>query len=116
MPLSEREQQILEQLEEDLRTGGERSRSPKSDRGERFRGLKLGIVLFVTGILLLVWFFASGLLVAGVAAFGAMVGGIVLGASSIRAEVSENGGPAERITRAVGDWERSLRRRYRDRD
>ena len=117
MPLSEREQQILDQLERDLTNEGGRSPSPSESRsGERFRGLKLGIVLFVAGILLLVWFFASGLLVAGVAAFAAMVGGIVLGASSIRAEIGRGGGPSERVARAVGDWERNLRRRYGERD
>ena len=117
MPLSEREQQILDQLEKDLGGGGV---SPSSQRsvtdGERFRGLKLGIVVFVAGIVLLVWFFASGLLIAGVASFAAMVTGIVLGASSIRASVSEGDGPGERIARAVGGWEQALKKRYRDRE
>lgn len=115
MPLSEREQQILDQLEQELR-GGPSGSKQAAPEGERYRGLKLGIVVFVAGILLLVWFFASGLLVAGVASFTAMVAGIVMGASSIRASMGRGGGPGERIARAVGGWERSLRERYRDRD
>ena len=118
-PLSEREQQILDELEKELRSDGVSSR-PGRERaegsGERLLGLKLGILLFLTGIVLLVWFFASGLLIAGVAAFAAMVGGIVLGASSMRAEIGRGSRPGERIARAVGAWEQTLRDRYRDRD
>ena len=116
MPLSEREQQILEELEKDLRSEGETSSPQPSEPSERFRGVKLGVVLFVAGMLLLVWFFATGIVVAGVLSFATMVGGIVLAASSIRAEVGRGGGPGERVARAVGEWERSLRQRYGDRD
>ena len=116
MPLSEREQQILDQLENDLRAGGVSTPKQSTPEGERFRGLKLGVVVFVAGILLLVWFFASGLLLAGVASFAAMVTGIVLGASSIRAAVGGGDNPGERIARAVGGWEQALKKRYRDRD
>lgn len=116
MPLSEREQQILDQLENDLRAGGVSGPKQSTPEGERFRGLKLGIVVFVGGILLLVWFFASRLLLAGVASFAVMVTGIVLGASSIRASVGGGGNAGERIARAVGGWEEALKKRYRDRD
>ncbi|MBW3595288.1 MAG: DUF3040 domain-containing protein, partial [Actinobacteria bacterium] len=77
MPLSEREQQILDQLEKDLR-GDPASSSHSTSRrsGERFGGLKLGILLVLVGIVMLVWFFVSSLLIAGVASFAAMVGGI----------------------------------------
>ena len=116
MPLSEREQQILDELEKELRGGGVSGSTRPASSGERLRGLKLGVVVFVVGILLLVWFFASGLLLAGVASFAAMVTGIVMGASSIRAAAGGGDGPGERIARAVGGWEQALRRRYRDRD
>lgn len=115
MPLSEREQQILDELEKDLHPGSRPARAPTAE-GERFRGLKLGIVVFVAGMLLLVWFFVSGLIVAGVASFACMVGGIVMGASSLRAELgNQNGSAGERIARAVSSWDDALRRRYRDR-
>lgn len=115
MPLSEREQQILDELEKDLHPGGGPARKPTRE-GERFRGLKLGIVVFVAGMLLLVWFFASGLIVAGVASFACMVGGIVMGASSLRAELgNQNGSAGERIARTIGAWDDALRRRHRDR-
>ena len=77
--------------------------------------MKLGIVLFVAGIVLLVWFFASGFILAGVGAFAAMVGGIVLGASSVRSEISGEGSASERIARTVSGWDDALRRRYRRR-
>lgn len=115
MPLSEREQQILDELEKDLHPGGRPARKPTTE-GERFRGLKLGIVVFVAGMLLLVWFFASGLIVAGVASFACMVAGIVMGASSLRAELgNQNGNAGERIARKIGTWDDAIRRRYRDR-
>jgi hypothetical protein len=117
MPLSEREQQILDELERELRGGATSSSPPQPTAdGERLRGLKLGIVVFVAGMLLLVWFFVSGLLIAGVGSFAAMVAGIVMGASSIRASAGSESGPGERIARAVGGWEQALRKRYRDRD
>ena len=116
MPLSEREQQILDELERELRGGATSTQAPPTADGERLKGLKLGIVVFVAGMLLLVWFFASGLLIAGVASFAAMVTGIVMGASSIRASGGSDSGPGERIARAVGGWEQALKKRYRDRD
>ena len=114
MPLSEREQQILDQLEKDLHGRPATDVRPKSG-SERYRGLKLGVVVFVGGILLLAWFFASGSVILGAASFAAMVAGIVMGASSIRAEVGKGGGAGERIARAVGGWEEALRRRNRGR-
>jgi hypothetical protein len=117
MPLSEREQQILDQLEKDLHGDGASSGAPgPGSTRERFGGLKLGIVVFVAGIMLLVWFFVSGLIIVGVASFAAMVAGIVMAASSIRTEIARGGSPGERVARAVGGWEETLRRRYRDRD
>ena len=109
-PLSEREQQILDELEKEL---GGRPEPTKTAGGERYRGVKLGIVLFVAGIVLLVWFFASGFILAGVGAFAAMVAGIVLGASSVRTEISRGGNASERIARTVGGWDDAIRRRYR---
>ena len=115
MPLSEREQQILDQLEQDLHGPGTTTTERAHRSSERYRGVKLGVVVFVVGILLLAWFFVSGLIIVGVASFVAMVGGIVLGASSIRSEISKGGGAGERIARAVGGWEEAIRRRNRGR-
>ncbi len=109
MPLSEREQQILDELEKELH--GTRSAGDT----ERFRGLKIGILVFVAGIVLLVWFFASGLVAVGVASFTAMVTGVFLGASSVRAEVGRSGSASDRIARTFGSWDEALRRRYRRR-
>ena len=112
MPLSEREQQILDQLEKELH-GSAAGHPAGSSRSERYRGLKLGVVIFVAGIGLLAWFFASGSVILGAVSFAAMVAGIVMGASSIRSEFGKGGGAGERIARAVGGWEEALRRRQR---
>lgn len=116
MPLSEREQQILDDLERDLK--GDRSASaPKSSRPrERFAGLKIGILLVLVGVVMLVWFFASRSIVVGVASFAMMVVGIVLGASSVRAEMGDRRDLGRRVTGIVTGWERSLRQRDRDDD
>jgi len=113
MPLSEREQQILDELEREL-TGGRRPASSAAPGSrEPFLGLKAGVLLIVLGVLMLVWFFANPFLLVGVAAFGLMVAGIVLGASSIRSRIGRSGPPARRVADLVGGWERRLRR---DRD
>jgi len=117
MPLSEREQQILDELEREL-TGAPPSSSARasSRASQRFRGLKVGAFLIVLGVVMLVWFFTKPFLLVGVAAFALMVGGIVLGAASIRAEMGRGVAPGRRIADLVGGWERSLRRRDRDND
>ena len=113
VPLSEREQQILDQLEKELHGSGTTTTERPSRGGDRYRGLKLGVVVFVVGILLLAWFFVSKFILIGAASFAAMVGGIVMGATSIRAEIGKGGGAGERIARAVGGWEEAIRRRHR---
>ena len=117
MPLSEREQQILDELEADLRGDAASSPAAASSRPrERFAGLKIGVLLVLVGVVMLVGFFASGNILVGVAAFALMVLGIVLGASSVRAEMTRGGDLAERVTGMVTGWERSLRSRYRNED
>jgi hypothetical protein len=80
--------------------------------------VKLGSLVFLCGFALLIAFFVSrGALLLGVAAFGAMVGGIVLVAGSIRGLTSGRGlNPGERrdrLTTAIQQWEEKLRRRYK---
>ena len=116
MPLSEREQQILDELEREL-TGARRPdpATSGSKQRERFLGLKIGVLLIVVGVVMLMWFFTNPFLLLGVAAFALMVGGIVLGASSVRSEVGHRS-PGRRISDLVGGWERSIRRRDQDED
>lgn len=117
MPLSEREQRILEEIErnlvrEDPRFARMARAGRRFDRATRARA---GIVLFVAGLCTLVGFFMSRNLFVGVGAFGAMVAGIALVLGSIPAlvETSRREGRA-----AMGAWSArldALRRRLRDR-
>ena len=78
MPLSDREQQILKEIERDLIADGTRLddsvKPPTRSRDQ----LRLGVLIFVVGIVCLVLFFVTSAILLGIAAFGAMVGGLVL--------------------------------------
>ena len=118
MPLTERERRILEEIEKNLyeedpkfAQGGGPSKSTDA------RNAKLGIGLFFLGFVALLFFFFSELILIGVAAFGAMVGGIVLFAGSFRGLTSRQGQDAgttkDRMSRAFADWEERVRKRYK---
>lgn len=115
MPLSEREQQILQEIEKNLS-----KEDPSFARGvgrsgfEASRRFKLGILAFVAGLVALLAFFLSQALWLGVLAFGGMVSGIVLIAGSFRG-FSQGGDPSskERFAHSLSRWEERIRRRYR---
>jgi hypothetical protein len=75
VPLSEREQEILAEIEKRLSEDDPRLARHVSRRALRAR---TGLFLFLAGFVLLLGFFFSGSVPVGVAAFGAMVVGIVL--------------------------------------
>ncbi len=116
MPLSDREQQILQEIEQQLRSDdpafGNDLESSKSTAG---RNVRLGIVLFVVGLVMLVAFFVTGSLLVGVAAFAAMVGGIVVLVGGIRRLLlhRDEPGPKDRLTGMLARWEKRLRDRYK---
>ena len=120
MPLSDREQRILEEIEKNLYkedpsfAQGVRRRTPRLDQG---KGIKVGVLVFIAGFALLIAFFVSSSLWVGLLAFGAMVGGIVLVAGSIRSLVADrsgrDGGRRDRVTQAVKKWEERIRQRYK---
>lgn len=120
MPLSDHEQQVLAEMERNLA-----DEDPASARGnvqtrapERAgtRGIKLGVFIFILGIFALVGFFSSQLLIVGVIAFGAMVAGIVVAGSALRALFTNpEEGSQGRAGRAMADLEAKLRQRYRRR-
>ena len=123
MPLSEREQRILEEIERNLYQEDPkfaqqvRRRTPRLTEGSR---AKIGVLLFVVGFGLLIGFFVSGgEVLLGVLAFGAMVGGIVLIAGSVRDITSGRGagvgGHRDRLSNAIHDWEQRMKKRYRRR-
>ena len=119
-PLSENEQRILEEIErglyqEDPSFAREvRKRAPRMAEKRR---VKLGAFTFVSGFALLIAFFVTGAVLIGVISFGAMVGGILLIAGSIRGSVSPRrpAGPkiSQRVTDTVHEWEQKLRQRYK---
>lgn len=123
MPLSDREQRILEEIERNLYQEDPkfaqqvRRRSPRMTEGSR---AKIGVLLFIIGFGLLIGFFVSGgEVLLGVLSFGAMVGGIVLIAGSVRdittGRASGLGGQRDRMSNAIHQWEQRFKRRYRRR-
>ncbi|HWL64427.1 MAG TPA: DUF3040 domain-containing protein, partial [Actinomycetota bacterium] len=73
VPLSEREQQILHEMEKNL-VAEDPNLADLGGREGGSRG-KLGVLAFLAGIVLLFIFFVSQLWFVGLAAFGAMVAG-----------------------------------------
>jgi hypothetical protein len=120
VPLSEQEQKILEEIERGLYQEDPsfakdvRKRAPRM--AERRRA-KTGAFTFAAGFCLLISFFVTGFVLVGLAAFGAMVGGIVLIAGSIKGVVSPRrpSGPniSQRLTDKMHDFEEKLRQRYK---
>lgn len=120
MPLSEREQRILEEIEKTLYEEDPsfaREVRRKAPRMAERRTVKVGALTFVIGFALLIAFFISSRVVVGVAAFGSMVAGIVLVAGSLRASLSPRRPPGprvgDRVTGTLRSWEDKLRQRYR---
>ena len=114
MPLSEREQRILEEIEKGLHEEG----PGFARRGKRLpaaRRARLGIATFVAGFALLIAFFVTSRVIVGVAAFGAMVAGIMLFSGAMKglaaARRSGDSQPRERLFRVFRGWEERMRRR-----
>ena len=117
MPLSDREQQILSEIEKGLLTEDPDGAvfEPSSGSSAK-RRIKLGLLICLGGIGFLVAFFASGSPFLGLVAFGAMVGGIVLVAAGLRDLATEGFRDFEarrRFGEIVNGWEDKLRNRYR---
>ena len=116
MPLSDREQKILEEIEKNLHDEDPRlAREVSGPRSNNTGNIKLGMLIFFVGLALLIGFFVSGLLLIGVIAFGAMVGGIVLAASALGGMSSSGSAQRERLSSAFSEWEQRMRDRYKRR-
>lgn len=118
VPLSDHEQRILDEIEKNLYQEDPgfarqvKKRGPEKDGGR----VKLGAAIFAAGFLGLFLFFASGVVAIGVLAFAGMVLGIVLIAGSMRSLFSSSSAsrePGDRISRALTDWEKRVRQRYK---
>lgn len=112
MPLSDREQQILKEMERDL-LADRPADAPKPERGKHRDLIKGGVLLFAVGLVCLGFFFVTAAFVLGIGAFAAMVGGLVLIVNGIGAAASSNfrdltSGGAQDL---FGRWEERLRNR-----
>jgi hypothetical protein len=116
MPLSEREQRILEEIERNLYdedpgfARGVRQRAPHLTRSGR---LRLGALLFVAGFAILIGFFIFAKPLVGVVAFVAMVSGIVLVTGSLGGTGLGRAERRRRVGRYLEGWEERIRRRYK---
>ncbi|MDQ3646924.1 MAG: DUF3040 domain-containing protein [Actinomycetota bacterium] len=120
MPLSEREQQILAEIEKSLYaddpTFAREVESGAPSRSDARRKLKLGALLFAGGFALLLLFFFFQIVLIGIAAFAAMVAGIVLVANgALAGREPGRTAPKERLAQQFQQWEQRLRERYKDR-
>jgi len=116
VPLSDREQQILQQIEKGLLTEDPDLASLEpEDPSSAGRRIKVGALVFILGIGFLVAFFATSWLLFGLASFGAMVGGIVVIATAVRDLATKGFRDLGRRgwSDLFGDWEGKLRDRYR---
>ena len=125
MPLSEREKQILEDIEKNLYTEDPGfARDIRQPWWHKVRQVKMGALLFVVGLALLLGFFATQSVIVGVLAFSAMVGGIVL-MSMATGDIARDQIRMQKATmsdRLAGSlrsrwdsWEQKFRSRYKKR-
>ncbi len=120
VPLSEHEQKILEEIEKNLYqedpgfAHGVRRARPRLQESRRAR---LGLLSFIGGFALLIAFFVWPSPFLGVAAFGAMVGGIVVMAGSAHGLLTASRPSGKdvnaRIRGTLSEWEQRIRRRYK---
>lgn len=118
MPLSEREQKILDEMEKGLANEDPRfADKPRSVTKPHAGRVRLGALIFLLGLGLLIFFFVSRVLFAGLLAFGAMVTGIVLLASPVGALMhstkQDAGRKRESLKRSVSDFDDTMRKRFR---
>ena len=117
VPLSDREQKILEEIEKNLHDEDPRlaREVSGSTRTNNTGNIKLGILIFFVGLALLIGFFLSGVLLVGVLAFGTMVTGLFLAAGALGGMAASGMSRRERLAGAFSDWERRMRERYKRR-
>jgi hypothetical protein len=121
VPLSEQEKRILDEIEKGLSKedpGFARTVREKSPHFSERRRARTGVLVFIAGFVLLFAFFISGLLLVGIAAFGAMVAGIVLIAGALhtlvhkRSDVPSARWPT-RASELMRRWQERVKQRYK---
>lgn len=125
MPLTEREKQILEDIEKNLYTEDPGfARDIRQPWWHKVRQVKFGAGLFLVGLALLLGFFVTRSVIVGVLAFSAMVGGIML-MSTATGDIARDQIRMHQLTmsdRLTGSlrsrwtsWEQKFRSRYKKR-
>lgn len=122
VPLSEREQRILDEMEKSLyQEDPVFAREPASERQPiKSPGTaRRGVAMFVAGLLVLFAFFMTKQVWVGALAFGSMVWGIVVVAGAVRGSTPSPTRTAadigDRIGRAASELERKFKERYKRR-
>lgn len=121
MPLSEREQRILDEIEKSLyQEDPVFARDAEQSRGGKTLGsVRRGAAMFVAGLLVLFAFFMTKQVWVGALAFGSMVWGIVIVAGALRGAAPSPGRAVadvgDRIGRVASEVERRFKQRYKRR-
>ncbi|PFG38414.1 Protein of unknown function (DUF3040) [Georgenia soli] len=93
MPLSEYEQRMLQQMEQQLRSDDPKLANTLADKPRpNVRRLSLGVLLFLVGLGGLVGGVATGYVWLGVLGFLAMLGGVMLAITGPRGGATKGGG------------------------
>jgi cytochrome c-type biogenesis protein CcmH/NrfG len=117
VPLSEHEQQILDEIEQSLYQEDPRFARDTSRKLRSFNEtalLRLGALAVVVGIVALVMFFVTSVVLVGLLAFVAMVGGIFAVASATHAILTRQK-PSDRARQKLESILKKLETRFRDR-
>ena len=121
MPLSEREQRILDEIEKSLYQEDPvfaRDSAEEPEVRKAVGSVRRGAAMFVAGLLVLFAFFMTKQVWVGALAFGSMVWGIVVVAGALRGAASPGravGDVGDRIGRAATEIERRIKQRYKRR-
>jgi Protein of unknown function (DUF3040) len=114
-PLSEDEQKILDEIEQNLYADD--PRLGVQGRASGIQVIRIGALIALAGFGLLIGFLISRSLLVGVLAFIAMVGGIVLVTGGVRQVATARDatpiGARERVTRTAEGWGERLRQRFK---
>ncbi len=82
MPLSEQEQRLLDEMERHLLRNDADVVAPREGRTVNYRNVTIGVILVLAGIAGLVAGVATDFIVIGIVGFVAMLGGVVLAATT----------------------------------
>lgn len=119
MPLSEREQQILEDIEKHLQEQDPKFAQEVSTKRvpAAFSNIKVGLALFAIGFIGLIGFFVTAEVAVGVLAFALMLGGGAIFANSLVQSVVQVGRkarprpPVQNIFGRIDDRFRDMRKK-----